>query len=303
MKGSIRDMGKLNDGYCIKIFTIVPNKKFKISNLKLIPEQGKNVNWIFCLDKEESKDCLLTLLIKIKLENQHSKGIVVDYSKSPHEFKNRELKNMILLKNNSLDLNYYDNFKIKDILKKDHKVNNKTNFNLIGLDFIDGYWVVMKDWSECTLKCDGGEQYQYLLCIPPKNNGKPCIGQSVKVRPCNLQPCPKEISQDIFFANLTGEFMDLGNLFSHDNNNKKESFIFKYLPISSRPLHYDKCHLKESDALWLSDEFNNDYYSNSPKVPVRLIMNKNAVSIYVDQVCKNYIKSKSQLFILIDFKN
>ena len=28
------------------------------------------------------------------------------------------------------------------------------------------------------------------MCVPPKNNGKECIGPPIISKPCNIQPCP-----------------------------------------------------------------------------------------------------------------
>ncbi len=311
-------MGKLKEGYCIKISSLVPVETFKITNENLFPKNGKKINWVICLDNERNKDFLLISLIKLKLENQHLKGLIVDYSnyynKTNISGQNSKLdklkvrlKNFLNIKDGSIDkieknsreenfrhLNNNDNnsksslpnekdvrFILKDSLKK---------YNLISSDSIDGYWVVMKEWSECTLKCDGGKQYQRLLCIPPKNNGKPCQGDPVNIRPCNVNPCPKEISLDFFFSNSTYEnnILNFSDVVSDSKENKyfEEEIILKYLPLINRPLEYDKCKLKESDALWLNDEFNNDYYSNSPKVPVRMIMNEFAISIFTDEVIK-----------------
>jgi hypothetical protein len=59
-----------------------------------------------------------------------------------------------------------------------------------GWKVIDGYWILLSDWSECTLKCGGGYTYQQWMCIPPRRGGKPCVGQSVRTKPCNRKPCP-----------------------------------------------------------------------------------------------------------------
>jgi hypothetical protein len=54
----------------------------------------------------------------------------------------------------------------------------------------DGYWSILQDWTQCTKKCGGGLSYMQLMCIPPKNGGKNCMGQPIRTRPCNPQPCP-----------------------------------------------------------------------------------------------------------------
>ena len=269
---------------------------------KPFPAKGKRINWVFCLDSEKNKNYLLASLIKLKLETQHSKGIIIDYSKFLFANKNNSTrlnsdfsKKQLFQSHSQSQSNY--NFGIRKNLNSSFLLNsklnktlisNKQNSNQFSNESSDGYWVIKKDWTECTLKCDGGKQFQHLLCIASKGNGKPCEGEPVLVRPCNLRPCPKEISQDFFLSNSTVEFFDfaslLGNFKNLGNDKIKREVVFKYIPISNKPIQFDKCHLKESDALWLSDELNNDYYTNSPKIPTRLVMNENAISLYTDEV-------------------
>lgn len=40
----------------------------------------------------------------------------------------------------------------------------------------DGAWVVLQDWTECTLACGGGKNYLHRMCVPPVGGGKPCMG-------------------------------------------------------------------------------------------------------------------------------
>ena len=54
----------------------------------------------------------------------------------------------------------------------------------------DGKWVILQDWSTCTLACGGGTQTLHRLCVPPKLGGLPCEGEEVLVRNCNTQQCP-----------------------------------------------------------------------------------------------------------------
>merc|ERR1712100_835611 len=56
---------------------------------------------------------------------------------------------------------------------------------------VDGRWVVLQDWSQCSLACGGGTQTLHLMCHPPQNGGNPCQGLAIRKRPCNPQPCPK----------------------------------------------------------------------------------------------------------------
>jgi len=94
----------------------------------------------------------------------------------------------------------------------------------------DGYWVLLQDWSQCTLKCDGGLQYQQLMCVPPKDGGKNCEGQSIRSRPCNKQPCPTE-------KNLKKVKLNLKKLGENGTTLKP---IVKAMRVSQRPTRYDK---------------------------------------------------------------
>jgi hypothetical protein len=49
----------------------------------------------------------------------------------------------------------------------------------------DGKWVLLHDWSECTLACGGGKSFLQQMCMPPKNGGKPCVGNAIVSRECN----------------------------------------------------------------------------------------------------------------------
>lgn len=55
---------------------------------------------------------------------------------------------------------------------------------------IDGYWIVLQDWSQCNMKCGGGTSTLQRVCVPPKNGGAPCQGDLVINRSCNTEPCP-----------------------------------------------------------------------------------------------------------------
>merc|ERR1712032_371763 len=54
----------------------------------------------------------------------------------------------------------------------------------------DGYWLLLQDWSPCSLKCGGGMSYQQWMCVPPKSGGKKCQGKSIKTKKCNTSKCP-----------------------------------------------------------------------------------------------------------------
>jgi len=137
---------------------------------------------------------------------------------------------------------------------------------------LDGYWILLQDWSSCSQKCGGGKQYQHLMCVPPKFGGKPCEGKALREKDCNKQPCPSVSSAEAVLPKKQGE--------------KLEKPIVKLMPISSRPLRYDKCHLKESDAIFTKNEKGIALSENPKRLPARVVMNEKTVSIYTDETLK-----------------
>ena len=92
-------------------------------------------------------------------------------------------------------------------------------------DLIDGYWIVLQEWSQCTLKCGGGKSYLQRMCVPPKEGGKPCVGEAVLSKDCNKQPCPGT-------ANANGK--------GDTTEQKVNKPIVKVMPFSSKPQRYTK---------------------------------------------------------------
>ena len=152
----------------------------------------------------------------------------------------------------------------------------------------DGYWILIQDWSQCTLKCGGGLQYQQLVCMPPKLNGKQCEGPAVRTRACNNQICPtildNEIKVDKGFSYLNSEY----NL----TNRTELPPIVKVMPISKRPSRYDKCHIKEDDSMMVKNDQTTKSFAVLPKVPVRIVLNDKTFSVFQDDVIINILIMK-----------
>jgi len=152
---------------------------------------------------------------------------------------------------------------------------------------INGYYVLLQDWTQCTLKCGGGLQYRQLICNPPKNGGKPCEGPSIRTRPCNTQPCPQVKSLNI-----------------KPIIRKKEGVlkpIVKAMRISMRPARYDKCNLKESDVLIskISKEASEKGFEGLvERYPARLVMNNKTLTVFKDDHYSDILTT----FLLSDTK-
>jgi len=62
---------------------------------------------------------------------------------------------------------------------------------------MDGKWVIIQDWSQCSMACNGGKQFLQRVCIPPKSGGDQCEGEPVLERHCNTFPCPNVIKREV----------------------------------------------------------------------------------------------------------
>ena len=89
---------------------------------------------------------------------------------------------------------------------------------------IDGRWVVLQDWSQCTQACGGGKQYLQRMCVPPQNGGLPCDGDTLLVKSCNEQQCP--------------------NVITTEKEGPANPTVMKMQQISSRPLRYEVYFIK-----------------------------------------------------------
>jgi hypothetical protein len=239
-KGGIIDLGKSENGYCVEIKSI--GNKNKIRS-----------NWWICLNSIVEKSMLLKSLIKLKLKDQRKTSKLKTTETIKSENRSNTIANMLRV-------------------AKENKEKDSKNYNSGRV--LDGYWIMLQDWSDCTLKCGGGESFQQWSCVPPKNNGNECIGESIRVRKCNTQPCPH--------ASTILEML---------KTNKKEANpqpIVKVAPFSSRRQRYDKCVLKENDAFLATK-------SDSEETPVRIIMNIQTITIFMDDVYQHSLNSY-QLF-------
>ena len=203
-------------------------------------------------------------LIRLKIKKQHQLGI---YIKTKEEADNE-----ILIK---------QNLTLGNVGYLQSNINNDKINSLI-----DGYWIIIQDWTQCTLKCGGGLQYQQLVCVPPKNGGKVCEGNPIRTRPCNIQLCPVIKTLNLLKPKPT------------DNVLKP---IVKAIALSNRPQRYDKCHIKEGDGLMfkISQEAEDlGYNSMEEKIPVRIVMNDKTLTLFRDDSYTTNIMS----FILSDTK-
>lgn len=155
--GGIIDFGNFDEGYCLKFIT---------------KDLGKTT-WVICFETIDDKDSVLKIVRYIKIKDQRSRGEV--YIR-PQDIKEKNIKNTI----SGIIIGE------KSIKDSNIKENHMKNIP------IDGNWVILQEWSQCNLKCGGGTSTLHRFCIPPKNGGKPCIGEAIIHRPCNIAPCPRK---------------------------------------------------------------------------------------------------------------
>lgn len=244
-KGGIHDLGSFSIGNCFEIKSKIPNDFNPGSTTKT-----QATTWVFCLDKPRDKAKLMKTLIKLKIKIQRTQG----------DFKTEDAMNA---ESNAKSL--------AEIMRKASSPKERDEAK-VGSPR-DGYWVLIQDWTSCTLKCGGGESYQQWRCIPPKSGGKPCAGKSIKIKKCNTQPCPNAST--------------VLNMIKVTSPEVKKPIV-KVAPFSTRLQRYSKCVIKENDA-FLSTV---DPKSNAEsKLPIRIVMNSKTLSLYKDDSYQNILHS------------
>ena len=233
----------------------IPEEKFVQSSENLIAPKSKYIRWIICLETQEQKTKFMDTLTKLKIKSQRMKNLYIDFdSKDPKKGVN----------NNSLELSK---------LKK-HGVGS------VYEETKDCKMVVLHDWSECTLSCGGGKSYLQLMKVL-KSTSPDAVDcktkDSVLTRDCNMQPCPSVSSFEKASNKIKAEQLVASNA------------VVKMMAISSRPQRYDKCHLKEGDALMIKKDDSVKEFTSLPMVPVRLVMNDKTVTAYQDDNLQNKI--------------
>ena len=241
--GGIKDLNKVEEGYCFQIIVLIPLTKFTPTQNQLEPKQSIKQTWIFCHDKLIDKKNLIDSITKLKIEIQRKLGLFVQSSQ----------------------------------INQASASNIKTQG-----DFrVDGRWVLVQDWTQCSLKCGGGMKYQQYVCIPPKFGGRQCEGEAVRSMSCNSHPCPDPSNINLDIDIITTNILSPGN----NQNNKNSTIILpavvKTMAVSDRPLQYDKCYLKESDGLMIKEDDMTKNMVNKPRIAVRLVLNNKTLSAYL----------------------
>jgi len=270
-KGGVKDLGNFDEGNCIQVDSKIPAyfSRYFYSGI----DKGMNEHWILCTDEVSAKTSLMNMLVRLRIFKQKSLGKrEKSFTISGKKGRRRAGKSMA-------------NFKS---VRKDKGVERYygPGHNLK----LDGYWILLNDWSQCTLRCGGGFSYQQWMCIPPKSGGKKCVGESIRKKPCNTHPCPLGGSagsnEPGGSSSSTGSQDELSLIPS--KTNIVVSPVYQVLPFSNRPQRNIRCQIKESDVLFR--DYSRPLINNEEaiKVPARLVMNNSTISLYTDE---NYSSS------------
>jgi len=252
--GGIEKMPQQSEGSCFKVHT-------KIS---AIP-----ISWVICTEDEVKKNALMNKLREIRIARQREAGIyyVPKISQPPSEETMSDIA------------------KAKEMKQIDDEKRKSYQGDIAK----DGYWQVLQDWSQCNLKCGGGNSTLQRMCIPPIADGKPCNGQPILIRKCNTHPCPNAIVSQHKTNSTTVNTTELKP-------------VVKVLPFSDRPQRYEKCIVKESDLIMILKEENQEL-----NVPVRAVLNNYTLSAYsgfkFTDLRKTFNLKKAKLYNSLEHKN
>jgi hypothetical protein len=239
LKGAIKDMGAFNVGYCVEIKADLPNGRGVGDTSNVL-----NTTWILCFEKEKDKAKFLKTIVKLRLKEQRKNGAFKTHQALLKEKRSNTASELLR--------------QAAEVPPADDKSETKVKSPR------DGYWILLQNWTDCTLKCGGGESFQQWQCVPARDGGKPCQGKSIKVRKCNLQACPG-VSSLLNMMKLAEP--------------EVAKPIVKVGPFSERLQRYSKCIIKENDVFVTTTDAKSQ---TENKLPARAVMNNRTLTIYKD---------------------
>lgn len=264
MIGGVEDAGDYTEGFCIDI-SVLNDKIFTV-----------------CLDSsEEKRKWMSTLYRVLRLTSQ------IKDNEALNKAQAQTAKNNITLASFLKDVNSSNAGKANNIAR----------------------WIAIAPWSECTKQCGGGSSYLKRICIMPEElemRGREiinpqssnikydetlrktslCSGEPLLTKECNLNPClvsagnQGKVNKNIAEVETSGEEI------------LKDPQI-KFIPASSKHLRYEKCVIKEGDLALMLESGN----LKGAKIPVRVLLNPETLSVYSSDDYKSLIISFNLLRI------
>jgi len=239
-----------------------------------ILDQKRSI-YIICMDSLSQKTAIKKLVRSLKIEEQHKNGIYLIDNQQNSDKNKESISSLFGPKNVSHETHTHETFK-------------------------NGYWIMLQNWSQCSLKCGGGVSTLQRMCIPPKKGGKPCEGKAILTKDCNKQPCPSAYGKSENIENR--------------KNTEVMKPIVKIMPFTNTPQRYTLCKIKESDMMiyFLSDDpmlYSSNLMNNRKlepgmkdlNIPSRVIMNNSTLSIFTGEhyetLYQTYILKKSLFYV------
>lgn len=265
LKGPIKDIGKFNEGSCLTILALLPltyDKSFL--PIREDANTTKNESWIVCFQDDTQKEKFYTSILTYKILRQKEQGIELALRKS----------DMSKLQPESTP-------KFERYTGSDAKPG------------VDGYLQLIQDWSQCTLKCGGGEQFQQWRCIPPKPDGKPCQGELIRKKSCNTNKCPG---------------IEVNSKEGDDSAAAKEEQIdfkpiYRRVPFNPRPQQDIDCVVKENDILYRKEQKDDKGKLRTHFIPGRVVLNQKTIALYdgsTNENLFNFDLDKTELTLIPD---
>ena len=156
--GGIREFGSFTEGICIRL-TTTKEKLFRP-----LKTEDDTVDYVLCFDTKGEMKSFDSSIVQQKLKQQKEDLININF-------------NNIAYKNETLsDLGQAEN--PNNIILKDREIYSQ-----------DGKWVILSNWSKCSVLCGGGYSILKRTCIKPIGNGMPCQGEDTVRKSCNEISC------------------------------------------------------------------------------------------------------------------
>ena len=224
--GGLKNFGKFPEGYCFQVITT------DIPLTRAVEPSDSILKYIICTSEQSHMLNLLKKIKNLKIEDQRFKGIILKPKQEKSKLSNQEIK----------DSNHLGN-----LLLNEDEIDNHP----------EDRWIILKNWSQCSLLCGGGKSTLQRKCTLPQ--GKNCKGSEILTKTCNTEPCPSYIKKIEKIKKLQSDPIVI---------NRR---------ISNVPERYEKCITKQKDVLLSMVDKKNGY---KYRLPVRLIMNTETISFY-----------------------